>query len=136
MGQSWKFTLFGETPTKKNGQSFNSRSKTMYKKTPFYRWHAEALKTLFGFRRPDYPLTFANIEITFFHSDLKRRDGDGALASIQDILQDAGIIEDDRWQLIGTPTVRHDVAPAPYAQIIINEAEPIDWAAKIKALKK
>lgn len=136
MGEIWQFTIFGETPCKKNGQSFNRKSKSMYKKAPFYRWHGEALKTLLASVRPDRPLTSAKIEITFYHSDIKRRDGDGALTSIQDLLQDAGIIEDDRWQLIGTPTVTHDVAPAPYVQITVQKAAPIDWAAKIQELKK
>lgn len=97
MENVWVYEITGETPSKKNGQTFNAITKTMVKKATFREWHKRALTLLQLSRRPERPLEYAKISVTFRHADLRRRDGDGSLASIQDLLQDAGIIVDDCW---------------------------------------
>ena len=40
------------------------------------------------------------ISLLFFHGDNVRRDSDNQASSIMDLLQDAEILADDRWQIV------------------------------------
>lgn len=136
MPRVWCYEITGETPSKKNGQTFNAITKTMVKKASFREWHKRALTLLQLSRKPEKPLPFARISVTFKHADLRRRDGDGGLASIQDLLQDAGVILDDCWTRIGTPSVYHEIAIKPSVLVEVEEAEDPGWAKRLKALQQ
>lgn len=84
---------------------------------------------------PFRPFESANISVTFIHADLRRRDGDNQLASIQDLLVAAGVIADDCWARIGTPEVRHTVGSTPECRIAVQECEPTDWAEIMKRFR-
>lgn len=45
----------------------------------------------------DYPVA---VTLTFYHGDQVRRDSDNQAASIMDLLQDAKVLADDRWQIV------------------------------------
>lgn len=98
---TYRFLLKGEVPAKKNSRITLRNGKTIPSKN-YQKWHENALFQLIFAKKMqklhkflDFPLS---IKITLTHGDLKRRDGDNALSSILDILQDAGIIKDDSWQ--------------------------------------
>ena len=100
-----RLQIFGETPSKKNSKIWTRSGKLIPNKV-YQAWHEYALMQLnpqlitMGPERPeaiDYPVA---ITLTFFHGDQKRRDSDNQTASIMDLLQDANILADDRWQIV------------------------------------
>lgn len=122
-----RLVIDGETAPQKNSQTFSTKSKSMVKSPQFLRWQRGALLQLRMQNKPAYPYEYAEIEIHFIHSDLRRRDGDNALASIQDLLVKAGIIKDDCWTRIGTPKVTHSLGTHAKCEINVFELEPIIW---------
>ena len=129
------YVIAGETPSQKNGQSFNRRTKTMFKSEQFRKWFERAYPELLHQGVPQKPYEFARIEIVFRHDTLRTRDGDNQLSTVQDLLKKAGVIADDCWTRIGTPAVRHDVAKFAECVIKVTEISPIDWAKRLKEIK-
>ena len=91
------FFLEGNVPAKKNSrQCFVKNGRMINIPSKRYKeWHNQAMWQLEGFGRlkPPYELI-----CTFYFKDNRKRDLDNALASICDLLQDAGIIDNDNWQ--------------------------------------
>lgn len=91
----------------------------------YREWHSRAIKQL-SEQWPDtreainFPVM---ISLHFYHSDNRRRDSDNGVSSIFDTLQDAGILIDDRWQIIQIFTVRNYKAEEASCIINIIEAE-------------
>lgn len=109
-----RFEIQGETPSKKNVNKFNTRTKAVYKDKHYQAWHTGAMlqmnaqiARLATSDRPvmdgtnvegiDYPVS---ITLTFYHGDQVRRDSDNQTSSIMDLLQDAKVLADDRWQIV------------------------------------
>ena len=108
-----RFEIIGETPSKKNVNKFNTRTKAVYKDKHYQKWHTDAMLQLtgqisrmqkdewpYGAGHPDgidYPVA---VVLTFYHGDQVRRDSDNQTASIMDLLQDARVLADDRWQIV------------------------------------
>lgn len=105
-----RFQIMGETPSKKNSKVF-AKVKGHLVPIPskaHQKWHEDAMLQLnsymglvmLGDDKPepiDYPVS---ITLTFYHGDNVRRDSDNQAASIMDVLQDAKILADDRWQIV------------------------------------
>lgn len=130
------YVIRGETPAQKNSQTFNARTRTMVKSPQFRRWRDSALMQIRAQGIPERPYPYAEIEILFVHSDLRRRDGDNQLSSVQDLLVAAGVIADDCWTRIGTPRVSHAVGKAARCEIRVFEVAPADWKSRIAEAKK
>ena len=108
-----RFEIQGETPSKKNVNKFNTRTKAVYKDKRYQKWHTDAMLQItgqvsrlqknewpYGAGHPDgidYPVS---ITLTFYHGDQVRRDSDNQTSSIMDLLQDAKVLADDRWQIV------------------------------------
>ena len=109
-----RFQILGETPSKKNVNKFNTKTKAVYKDRNYQKWHQDAMiqiaaqiSKLATSDRPvaegtnvegiDYPVS---ITLTFYHGDQVRRDSDNQTASIMDLLQDTKVLADDRWQIV------------------------------------
>lgn len=129
------YTLEGETPSQKNSQTFNRKTKTLFKSAVFRKWAVEANRQILAQGVPSTPYEQARIVVTFYHADLRRRDGENALSSIQDLLVKCGVIVDDCWTRIETPRVYHDLAREARCEILVTEIEPIDWKARMKEVK-
>lgn len=102
-----RLQITGETPGKKNSKIW-TRSGKLIPSAKHQKWHADALNQLqkfldlvaLGDVLPgpiDYPVS---VTLTFYHGDQVRRDSDNQAASIMDLLQDAKILADDRWQIV------------------------------------
>ena len=87
----------GDTPSKKNSrQLFYKKGRMINIPSQRYKdWHEQALAQVKG-----YPLLTPpyQIYLTFWMPTNRRTDLDNKVASVLDLLQDAGIIEDDCWQ--------------------------------------
>lgn len=98
-----KFTLFGETPSKKNSR-INTRSGKSFPNQRYMKWHNSVVQELniMLLKKNIWPITNSKIKltITFYHGDLVRRDSDNQLSSILDTLVDAKILPDDNWKVI------------------------------------
>ncbi len=102
-----RLQITGETPGKKNSKIW-TRSGKLIPSAKHQKWHADALEQLqsyldlvaLGDELPgpiDYPVS---VTLTFYHGDQVRRDSDNQAASIMDLLQDAKVLADDRWQIV------------------------------------
>lgn len=91
------FMLEGQVPSKKNSrQIFAKHGRIVNIPSKRYKeWHDLASKQLegFGSLKPPY-----EIVMVFWMQNNRRADLDNKMASILDLLQDCGIIEDDCWQ--------------------------------------
>lgn len=111
-----RFQIMGETPSKKNVNKFNAKTKRVYKDAHYERWHEDAMVQLqsyiglamLGDEMPkaiDYPV---RINLTFIHGDNIRRDSDNQTSSIMDLLQDTKVLSDDRWQIVREIHINND----------------------------
>ena len=108
-----RFQILGETPGKKNSKIW-TRSGKLIPSAKYKKWHQDAMvqmaaqiSRLATSDRPvaegtnvegiDYPVA---VTLTFYHGDQVRRDSDNQAASIMDLLQDAKVLSDDRWQIV------------------------------------
>ncbi len=107
-----KLTVYGETPSKKNSKVY-TRGGRFIPSAAHREWHQGALIDLavqlkrMGPERPlliEYPVAVC---MTFYHGNNARRDCDNQTSSILDLLQDARILADDRWQIVREITVKN-----------------------------
>lgn len=95
-----KFTLIGETPSKKNSRIMNTKTKRSFPNPRYVEWHDYAIlqtrSQLQGWKAPNP----CSISVKFIHADKRKRDSDNGLSSILDMLKDNGTIEDDCWEIV------------------------------------
>lgn len=103
----------------KNGRLINIPSKR-YKK-----WHDQAMWQLKGIKKFN-PLY--EIVMTFWFKDKRRRDLDNVQSSVLDLLQDAGVIEDDDAKLLTKITAIYGGVSkeAPRVKVEIHSGIPLD----------
>ena len=103
-----RFQILGETPSKKNSKVF-VKIKGHHVPIPskaHQKWHTDALLQLnsqicrMGQEAPNMIEDPVSVTLTFHHGDQVRRDSDNQAASIMDLLQDAKVLADDRWQIV------------------------------------
>lgn len=99
-----QLVLQGETPSKKNSK-IRTRTGYMIPSAQHQKWHQDAMLQLHGqiswMRKQPEPIEQpVQITLQFFHGDNVRRDSDNQASSIMDLLQDAGLLADDRWQIV------------------------------------
>ena len=99
-----RFEIYGETPSKKNSKIYTKGRHIPIPSKAHQKWHNDAMlqmnsqKVTRGPQEPiDAPVA---VTLTFYHGDQVRRDSDNQAASIMDLLQDAGVLADDRWQIV------------------------------------
>lgn len=108
-----RFQIIGETPSKKNSKIFTKGRHIPIPSKAHQKWHDDAMLQLtgqlsrlpkeevpFGFGHPDGIEEPVSITLTFYHGNMVRRDSDNQAASIMDLLQDAKVLADDRWQIV------------------------------------
>lgn len=97
-----RFQIIGETPGKKNSKIWTKSGK-LIPSAKHQKWHQDAMLQLQAqiaiakLEVIDWPVS---ITLTFYHGDQVRRDSDNQTASIMDLLQDAKVLADDRWQIV------------------------------------
>ena len=104
MLEECKLVIEGETPSKKNSK-IRTRTGYMIPSKAHQKWHEDAMLQVRGQlarmkKQPHLIDTPVAISLLFFHGDNVRRDSDNQASSIMDLLQDAEILADDRWQIV------------------------------------
>lgn len=99
-----KLTLTGQTPAQKNSKqmALNRRTGAMFPvSNPIVkRWQTAVAKELAMLYQRDTFTDRVVITYMFYVQDNRRRDIDNMIASVNDALVKAGIIEDDSWQCL------------------------------------
>lgn len=113
--------ISGQTPAQKNRKVISYRGKTPFLRTAdtVKQWQDMAALEL---RKYDLAIKGKVIvHYAFFVKDNRRRDLDNMIATVNDALVKAGIIEDDNWQtlIIAGADARID-KENPRAEITIN----------------
>lgn len=100
---TFEFTVCGETPSKKNGLSFSGKTKVPYKSKSYRKMKPLILLQMrrqwadMKARTIDSPV---EISFSFTHKDNVRRDSDNQVSTLLDIMQEAGILKNDCWQIV------------------------------------
>lgn len=121
-------TLSGQTPSQKNSKqmALNRRTGTMFPvSNPIVkRWQSAVAKELAMIYQRDSFIGKVGIYYTFYVQDNRRRDIDNMIASINDALVKAEIIEDDSWQCLNIVGARAEIDKAnPRAELVIVSVE-------------
>lgn len=94
-----KITILGQTPSKKNSR-INTRSGRSFPSKKYTEWHKNSslqLKPLISIRQRGVNGK-VTIKYVFYVQDYRRRDVSNMIESINDLLVDVGILEDDDWK--------------------------------------
>ena len=96
-----KLIIEGETPAKKNSRIVLPNGRNIPSKQ-YREWHESALlqvraMTVWIKEPIAYPVS---ISLCFYHGDKRRRDSDNGTSSILDLLVDAGVLKDDKWEIV------------------------------------
>lgn len=94
------FVIPGEVPSKKNSRIFNTHTKKSFPNPRYTQWKEEVV-VLVRMQAKGYKAPVpCRVNVKFWHGDMRSRDGDNSLSSLFDMLKDAGIIKDDKWQFV------------------------------------
>lgn len=121
-----QFFLPGTVPPKKNSKILNARTKKIFPSNRHRKWHTMAKmfvpKKLRG-------ALLKNIELTMFFvvPDNKIRDLNNMQESVLDLLVDAKVILDDRWQYLPSITIKIKgiCKESPGVLVVINEIDEV-----------
>ena len=95
------FFIEGNVPSKKNQrQTFYKNGRIINIPSKRYlEWHDQAMNQLQALKIPEFKPPY-KITLSFWFKDNRPKDMDNAAQSILDLLQDYGVIENDKWQCI------------------------------------
>lgn len=125
MNNFLQLTIHGQTPAQKNSKQFarlrDGRTILVSNKI-VQAWQKEAAKELALLYQRDTFTERVRISYMFFVKDNRGRDIDNMIASVNDALVKAGVLLDDKWQLlaIGSADAQLD-KDNPRAEIVIEK---------------
>jgi len=97
----WKYTISGDTPSKKNTKGFQRSTGRTYYKKPFTDWRDSALWELKVQKRPDAPLETVNgVILRFFRRTDRRADLTNLSEGPMDALVKMEILKDDDFKCV------------------------------------
>lgn len=99
-----ELTLTGSIPAKKNSRSTNKSTGRSFSSKRFVQWQDDALSTIRMQTRERF-LGLVSIELLVYYGDDRRADNDNCLTSVLDMLVEALVIPEDRWQHVVKETV-------------------------------
>ena len=117
------YTIQGKVSSKKNENKFNRLTGRTYKTERFRSWHSSAMWQMRAQPRPKSPISHpVKVSVTFYHGDLRRKDGDNGLSAVMDLLVDAKVLSDDKWIIVRKLEVENVLdRKNPHTDITIEE---------------
>lgn len=90
------FTIKGRVPSKKNSR-ISTRSGRSFPSKKYTAWHKDAAIQLLGIKKLDTtkPITFI-----IYAPDARKSDLSNKFQSVEDLMKDIGLIEDDNWYVL------------------------------------
>lgn len=118
-----ELVLEGNVPSKKN-QRINTKDGLSFSSKAFTDWQNEALKQVRLQTRQRFYVP-VQIEVVIYFATLGKADVDNRLTSILDMLTEALVLRDDKWENVPLMKVEAAYRPkAPGAFIRIEELPP------------
>ena len=97
---TWKYTITGDTPSKKNTKKFQRSSGRTYYSKKFLDWQEIALWELKTQERPDTPIDQTELVVIRFWRKYKHKADNTNLAEApQDVLVKSGVLLDDNFEV-------------------------------------
>ena len=97
-----RLTLFGDVPSKKNSKRVFRHPRTgrtvVLSSKGHDAWHSANISRLIGCSERVDETQVVELSVIMFYATTRRKDLDNALASVQDLLVDAGILPDDDFR--------------------------------------
>lgn len=96
-------TISGRVPSKKNGKVMICRGNKplIISNAKFQAWEHEQLILLKDYKnKKQIPSVITTMTLSFYFPDNRRTDLTNKAESIMDLFVDAGLIEDDNWEVI------------------------------------
>ena len=135
----YTYVFRGEVASKKNSRVMalvNGR-RLLIPSRKYREWEKVAKQVIMASQRPERPLEAATLSMTIYHGDMVKRDSNNATQGVQDVLVEMGVLSDDNWMVIGTPTVQHRIdVTDPRLVVDVVPAPAIDWRSVFKAARK
>ena len=123
--EAMTITIPGQTPALKNmkGISCRNNKPAMYTKKAVKDWNKSALQEL-ALKYKGQAEGRVQIDYMFYVVDDRRRDIDNMVCSVNDLLQDAGLIKNDDWNSlrVGSADAQVD-KDNPRAELTIRDIE-------------
>lgn len=97
-----RMIIKGETPSKKNSRIQLPNGRNIPGKK-YQQWHKDAMAQVMAQKKLLQKIPVSRevvVHLDFIHGDQRRRDSDNGTSSILDLLVDAGVLEDDKWQIV------------------------------------
>jgi Holliday junction resolvase RusA-like endonuclease len=97
----WKYTISGDTPSKKNTKKFQRSTGRTYYTKPFLNWRETALWELKTQEKPDTPIEHVNgVILRFYRKTDRRADLTNLAEAPMDALVKMEILADDDWKCV------------------------------------
>lgn len=122
----YEYIFHGEVVPKKNSRVVCRKSGKSFPNKRYIAWQKEALVQIARAGKPQKPIALCNLTLTLYHADNRGRDADNALSSVLDALVDAGVIEDDRWQVVRAIKVENKRSDSARCVVKIDAGNAID----------
>lgn len=105
---TFKFTITGETPSKKNSKRWAQRGsrRVLLPSENHEAWHQDAGYQLKRQARPSSPIALASVAVDLYPGTARKGDLTNKAESIMDLLVDVGVLEDDNWHAVPKLTLR------------------------------
>ena len=120
-----ELVLEGNVPSKKN-QRINTKDGLSFSSKAFTDWQNEALKQVRLQTRQRFYLP-VQIEVVIYFATLGKADVDNRLTSILDMLTEALVLRDDKWESVPLMKVEAAYRPKAPGAFIRLEELPADF---------
>lgn len=128
------FVLDGNIPSKKNSR-INLKSGVSIPSKDFATWHKNAIREVMTQTRARFFNPVAMEVLLYFGTD-GRADQDNKLSSILDMLVDACVLTDDKWQNVPQISLQAEYRPRrPGAFVRITDLGPDFLGAELAAAR-
>lgn len=112
----YKFELPFPVP-KKNSRVTNRKTGRSFPNKRYTQWHKVASEVLRYSTTPNKPIELCEIRMIFNPPDKRRRDLTNFAESVNDLLVDNLVLEDDNWYIVKKVTLEYGIVDKDYPNV-------------------